>query len=271
MKQTRSQTFIHLALTVLTLGPLSAQDFTSVTFESHDIQEQETMRGQMHFRDNMLRIDGAAGSQSGHYSMIFRGDRDLLWFLVHDTRQYIEMNQQTMEQMSNQISAILAQFQEQLEILPPEERDALAAMLKGRIPEPDTATTSAPEIRRTEKRKEISGYPCVRYDVYQDGARMAEVWATSRSTIPGAENLNAVFQGLADLYRSLTEGFAQFQTGFNFNMLAELDGFPIRILNFEDGQLRNKMLIQEISSGSGVTDLFERPSDYTEEKMGFPR
>ena len=98
-----------LALGLVTLSPRAAQNFTSVTFESQDLLEEATVLGQMHFRDDKLRIDGAAGSQSGDYSMVFRGDQDLLWFLMHPQRQYIAMDQHTMEQMSKQIAALLIQ------------------------------------------------------------------------------------------------------------------------------------------------------------------
>jgi len=263
--------FMLLGLGLATLSPLTAQKFTSVTFESQDLVEKATLSGQMHFRDDKLRIDGAAGSQSGDYSMIFRGDPDLLWFLMHDQRQYIEMDRQTMAQMSQQISAMLAEFEEQLKSRPEEERESLRAMMKGRLPELNAGGTSPPEIRITEEEEEISGYPCVRNDVYQEGEKMAEVWTTSRSRVPGAEDLSDVFQKLADFYRNLTQGFAQFQTGLNFNILASLDGFPIRVLNYQDGQLRNRMLIQEVSQGSSSADPFEVPPDYKEEKIGLPR
>jgi Asp-tRNA(Asn)/Glu-tRNA(Gln) amidotransferase C subunit len=221
----------------------------------------------MHFQDQVLRIDGGSGPQPANHSLIYRGDRQLLWILQHDKRRYTELTRETVEQISNQVSTMMAQMEEQLKSLPPEQREAMARIMKGRMPMPDAAPTSPPEIRKTGETADISGFPCTRYDVYQDGEKRAEVWATPRSRIPGAENLSAVFESLAEFYRSLTKGFAQFQTGLDFNVLAGLDGFPIRMLSYEDGELESEMLIKEVSQGSGASDLFERPVNYKEEKL----
>lgn len=252
--------------------PVLAQSVTSVTFQNRDLEDQETMNGKMHFTANVLRIDGEQDRQSGSFSLIFRGDRQLIWFLQHDERKYIEMDQETLDQMSTQISGVLAQMEEQLKNLPPEQRERVRQMMKGRMPDMEEAQPSAPpEIRATGESREISGYACRHYDVFQDGSKVAEVWATSQSNVAGAENLSSVFEQLAEFYKNLTRNFAQFQTGFDFNVLADLDGFPIQMQNFEDGQLKSEMLIQEIVETTDSGTLFEKPVGYQEQKMSFPR
>lgn len=269
MKHKRHSALVLLLILTFLASPILAQTVTSVTFQNRDLEDQETSKGQMYFRENVLRIDGESGKQSRPFSMIFRGDRQLMWILQPDERKYIQMDKETIDQMSNQLSGVLAQMEEQMKKLPPEQREAFKRMMKGRIPNLEQAEPAPPpDIRATGESREISGYSCRGYDVFQNGNKVLEVWATSRSNVPGADNLNSVFDQLAEFYKSLTSNFAQFQTGFNFNVLAELDGFPIQMRNFQDGQAKSEMQIQSISESPGSDDLFEVPPGYKEQKLG---
>jgi hypothetical protein len=70
--------------------------------------------------------------------------------LDRGTNEYREMDQQTLNQVSQQLTGAMAQLQAQLQNLPPEQRARIEQMMKGRGPAPGGAAP-APKTTYTPK------------------------------------------------------------------------------------------------------------------------
>ncbi len=254
---------LPLTFFVLACGSLWAAEATVVSYESRDLADNEKQAGTMYFADDRLKIVSAATERGPQPEMIYRGDRKLVWIVDHGRKNYIQMDEETMERMARQFSGVYAQLEKQLAQLPPDQRAQAERMLKGRLPQPPEQEQPRGELTNTGERREINGYPCVKYEFHLNGVKDSELWVTRSSSLnfsAMAELLRSMGEFYSGLTRSLPQGSQS--VDFDFQALSGLDGFPILIRNYDGDRATNETQIRQIREESVAGDFFEPPSGY---------
>lgn len=185
---------------------------------------------------------GETSSFEGKNDVIFRGDKNVLWNIQHRNQSYTELNEESFDQVGQQMNEAMKNLEEQMANAPPEQRAMIEGMMKKMMPAQD-AVNRQPEpsdVRKTGETQTIDGHPCTKYEVYRGGALSSEVWATSWQHAGVAKSTFDVFSNLADFYEGMLSamGTGPKMGGAReapFRDFESIDGYPILIRKMEKG------------------------------------
>lgn len=261
---------IRAALSALALSLLSAGTFAGVVIE----YETKSADQGKEARKNTLWIEkDRVRAETEGSGFIFRGDKQLLWVLQEKDGRYIEMTKEQVQKMGAQVSDAMAQMQEQLKDLPPEQRKMVEQMMAGKIqaggeqknPEPRT-------FKKTGKSETINGYPCVSYDAARGEKRDQELWVTDWKKI---DLTAADLKGLADMGAFMKDMMGpmakQMENGFiqNYSETDKGDGIPgvpVRTITFSQ-RGDTIMEMKKIARASIPADRFDLPAGLKKASM----
>jgi len=134
-------------------------------------------KGTMWLEKDRLRMD------MGEQAAIYRADKQVLWVLREKAGTYFEMTKEQMKHAGEQVSSAMAQAQEQLKDMPPEQRKMVEQMMAGKMggqgAEGGGAQKEEPRtLARTGKTETINSYPCVSYESTRGTRIEEEIWVT---------------------------------------------------------------------------------------------
>lgn len=259
----------RLVCTAAILSTFLCQTFAGVVVEmvSKDLRSnRQNPPDKAYAQGGMLRIEpyqegGAA------IAMIFRDDALLI--LNHQDKSYFRMDQQTVAQLSSQISEAMQQMQEQLKNLPPEQRALMEQMLKGRMPDGMSMGGSAqgPALRIEPAGSErVEQYSCEMYEVYRGQEKTQEICVVSVNQLGALGQVMDSFRTMARFTKKLVEstrmGTLANMTHHPFQILDEIEGFPVLTRHFENGQPTHEVLFRSATEQNLGDDLFSVPIGY---------
>ncbi len=172
-------------------------------------------------------------------SFIYRADLETLWKLDHEARYYIEINRNTLVELTRHMRAARRRMEAALEHMDDEQREALEGMMRDRAPDIDRERTR--RVRRTDEWKTINGHRCVRYEVIADDTVLRELWVTPWDELGMEADEFRVLKKMADfqkeMARAVEEGpLAQRVEEEIFTDFEAVDGFPILVRYYENDE-----------------------------------
>ena len=204
------------------------------------------------------------GKDEAHARMIFRGDKNLMWFVNDDKKSYQQMDEATIDRLAAQMAEARAQMKARLAQMPPERRAEAEAMMK-RF---DTGRPSASKVeyRRIGATKLIGGHLCTEYDSYYDKDLQAHLWVAPYAALNVSPSDAAVFKKMGEFFGKLTGamGGAQKQ---DYVPLHELNGIPLLTQDVDDGKLTAETLVESVSRAPIAASTFAVPAGYRMEAM----
>ena len=241
-----------------------------VEMVSRDLRSnQESPPDKTYVQGAMLRIEPHQEGGAAATAMIFRDNALLI--LNSQERSYYRMDEQTMTRLGSQISAAMQQMQEQLANLPPEQRAMMEEMMKGRMPEGmSMGGAGQPPALRVEPAgsERVGPYSCDKYAVYQGQNKTQEICVVPDSQIGALGEVMETFRAMARFTRKLVESTPQGplsnMTQNPFQVLDEIEGFPVLTRQFENGQPTHETLFKSASEQDLSDDLFSVPNGYRE-------
>ncbi len=226
----------------------------------------------------------ASGGSGGNGKMIFRGDKGKNGEVVivdDDKKEIYVMNDKTIEAMAGQVGAVAGAVAEALKNLPKEQREAIekaqkqgAAGMAG-MGAGAMKPRTKPEVKKTSDHGDKGGYPCVKYEVLQDGRKIREIWTTDWDNIDGGDEAREAFKGLGAFFEAFWKAIPQMPGGDPFggqNPFEEMNfekGFPVVVFGFgEDGDLEDESWLKGTRRQRIDPDAFEPPSGYKRMSLG---
>jgi hypothetical protein len=198
--------------------------------------------------------------------MIFDGGAGVMRTIDDQAKTYTEITKADVERLSAQMSGAMAQMQEQLKNLPPEQRARMEAMLQGR-----GAAMNAIAGPPTEYKKvgtdTVGRWKCDKYEGTKNGEKTSEVCTVDPSAIgftPGdfevtkqmAEFFSKMMpQGMESLFRVGTAS----ANGFS--------GLPVRMVSFSKGAPSSVTEMTEVGRQNFADSVFAVPAGYTKREM----
>jgi len=266
------RSMLFTAMLVLASTAIAAPDVV-VTVEKKDLAaDPPAVETQMiYMAPDKLTAEGADG-HGGKISMVYRGDRDLIWTIDHASKSYVEMDRATMTQMSAQLDAALQQMQSQLAQMPEDQRKVVEQMMKDKMG--DTAKKKpVVAIQPTDTKQTIAGKACKRWDVQVDGVKTAELWGASWKDAGVDKESFAAFHDLAAFMQSLMDSSpvlanAVAGEGGMFQGLDKVDVCPVLIRSFADGKPVEETLFKSVQPGKVEASRFEVPHGYEKKTLG---
>jgi hypothetical protein len=195
---------------------------------------------------NRLRVDSDDGKS---VMFLTDGGRNRMVMLDKAKNQYQEIDEETMKQMGQQMSAAMAQMQAAMKNMPPDQRAMMEKMMKGKMPQ---AAAAAPKTVYTAKGSgSVNGFSCTKYEGDLSGVKESEVCAALPAQIKLTPADLQIFEKMKQFSSSLLSALANspvhisVPSGYGFE--EGYEGFPIQKIDFENGQATKRSELKSIT------------------------
>lgn len=232
-------------------------------------------RTEMPPRNNAMMVEGnklkmtmdATGNQQS--TVIYRGDREEILLINNLDHTWRSMDKATMSNLGQQMNPAMEQMQKQmqeaLKNMPPERRAMMEKMLASQGIGPGVMGQKADiQIKKTAETQTINGYPCVKYETWQDGDKRAEHWVTDWKRVPGSQEAKGVFLDMAAFSQEVWEGAFKGKGGpaSYFESMGKMDGYPVLTRIFSGGVLVTESRLTGVEEQQVPVQEFEPPQGY---------
>ena len=272
-------------LVILTVSPLTAGVVFQVETTYHS-GSPGAESSEMSVEKPNLKMEIQSGSSGSQIKddVIFNGDRRQMVVVNHRDKSYMVIDGKFATKMGGQLEQAQKELEKRMAGLDPKQREMMEKMLKGRMGSMAGGAAaggtapkrSSSEYRRTGERAARKGYPCVRYDVLRDGAKVREMWVTDWDNIKGGRDVVDSFKEMASFYGELMDSFSGSSgapgffkaSGNPVEMFTGVDGFPVVTRSFEGGELESETVLESVTERDLDPDAFEPPKGYRLRTMG---
>lgn len=250
-----------------------------VLFEMDHVNKsaEERNKSKAAVQGNKLKMDFYEGGNKLENSMIYRGDKDLMIMVDHGDKSYMIMDKKTMNKLSEKLSSAMAQMEEAMKNVPPEQREMMRKMMKDKMPGMGNTRYVEPVLKKSGSGT-VNGYKCTKYDVYKGDRKVRQHCITDWSNIKGGEEISSVMLEMSEFTDDMTKTFAnssgpsgssmQFERNV-FNQLKEMNGFPVRTTEYDNGSVESESVFNSSKTTSVDASVFEAPSGYKRQNIEF--
>jgi hypothetical protein len=169
------------------------------------------------------------------------------------------------EDIGAQISDAMKEMEAQLAALPPEQRAMIEQMMKEQMGGMGMATAMPVlEIRQLGSGSWQS-YDCSLAEMLEDGVKIQEICSVDFDDVDGTGDLRDSYLRMGDLLSKLFDAIPFGGMGLDnpMEMLDELDGFPVRAVEFENGKAIRETILESSRDEAIDAEIFELPADYS--------
>jgi hypothetical protein len=255
------------ALALLT-GGATADYVLTMEIKHMDSDPPRVEEGQILMTKDMLKTSDPEHSAT----MIFSSKEQAVYIIEDEKKQYMVMDKESMAKAGGAMAEAMKQAEEALAALPEDQRKMAEKMMKQQMGQamssPGAAEAPEQKIRKTDEKKTIDGKPCQRYDLLEDGAKTAEIWATDWSNVDMGKGDFAVFvefgRFMREMMASIPFGQGNKSMGF-LQVFDEIDGCPIHVRNFENETVSMESTVKSIEKTSLDASSFAVPDGYAKQ------
>jgi hypothetical protein len=266
-----------LAASAVPSAPLAGQS-TGVVVELTSIDHRESPE-----RTDVSRLQIADGNVAMEVdaeatgTMIFRGSERTMIAIDHERRTYIEFDERTLEGLAAQMNAAMAQMEQMLANMPPEQRAMMERMMdQGGIPGmelPGMIDLPEIEVRDTGRSETQAGYSTRVWEVYEDGALARRVWIAPWSEVEGGAEARDAMAGMVEFFDSFLESLPQMSGNESmmrnpFRYLDMGEGMPVLTHELgDDGSVEQESSVSSVARGRIPGSTFLPPEGYTRQEL----
>jgi hypothetical protein len=226
-----------------------------------------TQTNQVQIDGNHMRVEsvGAAGEKQ---AFIFDGAKQVMWVINNDKKTYNEMTKADLDRLGGQMTDAMAQMQEQLKNLPPEQRAMVEKMMQGRGMG-GRATQAAKTEYRPAGTDKVGKWTCNKYEGYQNNQKTSEVCTVEPAALGFAASDFDVARQLGEFMSKLMPQNAD--RVFSIGNAAEqgFSGVPVRRVAGA-GQSQTTVEITDASRQTFAASTFEVPAGFEKVAFGGP-
>lgn len=235
-------------------------------------------------QDGRLRLDTLDGTGNVSMSMIFR-DGEMLQ-VGHVDRGFTRINEKTFAEIASttgmaasnmagasaQVADAMKQMNEQLENLPPEQRQMMEQMIKQNMPQLAQIPGMGAEPPRIEVEElgqgEWKSYSCTRYRVQLDANNHHELCAADIDQIEGGSEVREAFDAVQAFHQKMMEALPQLPFGNPLAqmpaIMARIEGFPVYRKEYNQGHLLGERYLTLDEVRNLNDSVFAVPEGYQE-------
>ena len=211
--------------------------------------------------------------QNGQGRFVDSGGRTTLikdgtMYVIDDSdKSYIAFDKATMEKLAVKINAAMAQMQEQLAKLPPEQRAQMEAMLPNMGGGDKKWVVEAVDTGKSDK---VDGRACRVWDVKRNGELDDQLCVVPYSALPGKENFQAMFANFAKVFEEMAKSVPMLSGMMTneFAAQAKVGGFPVRTRGYENGKLGDtEHNVRVWREEAMAATMFDVPAGYKQKQM----
>ena len=197
-----------------------------------------------------LRVNTMGKDVNRSFIFLTDGGRDRMVMLDKNRNEYRETDQQTVNQMSEQMKGVMAQMQEKMKNMTPEQRDMIEKMMKGKMGQ--MAARGAEPVRTVytaQGRGSVNGFSCTRYQGMRGTEKVAELCAATPSDLKFSASDFQVFDKMKEFMASMQSAVTNSLGVANFRSMTDpgYEGFPIESTNYSGGKIESKSELKSLA------------------------
>ncbi|MGI9220158.1 MAG: DUF4412 domain-containing protein [Woeseiaceae bacterium] len=256
------KTFTSCSLLALSLSASAGVEMQLLT---KDTAGEMTESVTLYAQDGRIRMEDIGNSSGQEMSMIFVGQEFIV--VDHSDKSYIIMDEAMVAEMGAKVNDAMAQIRAQLADMPPEQRAMMEQMLEQQMGAMmDTAAESIPtRIEETGSGNWQSG-DCTEYAVFVGDTKAQDICAAPLRDIEGAEEAMEAFRGMAKFIKSMADAMpgalGEAMAENPMGLMEEIDGFPVRTVDYVDGQKHSETTLESVQEKGLDAALFDVPDGY---------
>jgi Domain of unknown function (DUF4412) len=210
-----------------------------------------------------------ASSTGRKQAVVFDGAAQVMRMIDDDGKTYTEMSKTDLDQMRGQMDGAMAQMQEQLKNMPPEQRARMEALMKGRGAAM-TAVAGPPTEYKKIGTDKVGKWTCDKYEGMKSGEKVSEVCTVAPSALGFTPADFEVTRQLTEFFKSMMPQAAEglFSIGSATPNTNAFSGLPVRFVSFRNGAVQTVSELTEASRQNFPDTLFQVPAGY--QKREFP-
>ena len=221
-----------------------------------------------------IRIDHEEPNKSGRGSVIYRGDQKQMIVLDHRGNSFQIMTKASMQAVNQQMQTVMKQMEAKMAQLPPEQRKLMEQMMRHQKAQAANPAAQpkppAPVVRKTATRKIIKGYPTTQYEVYQNGARVREMWVADWADVGVTRNDFRVFKEMhqfqQEAFASMNRESGRRPNDAAFDEFRQVDGLPVIVTSFKGTVKDRETTLKSVEQRAFDDTYFAPPKNYKEDR-----
>jgi len=227
---------------------------------------------QVQIEAHRMRAEMGGMRGAGNQAVIFDGTRQVMLIIDDAGKTYSEMSKGDVDALGGQMAGAMAQMQEAMKNMPPEQRAQIEAAMKGRgMPAGRAGGAAAPKVEYKKVGTDTVGkWTCDKYEGYANGQKTSELCTVD----PKALGFTA-----ADF--AITKDFTAFfekMPGMGSRQLFHIgtpeeqgfSGVPVRTVTTAGTQTVTSE-ITDVKRQSFPDSLFQAPAGYAKQDSPFGR
>lgn len=208
--------------------------------------------------------------------VIFDGSSQALILVDHGKKSYLQMDKESIAELTAKLEEAMAEMERQLESVPPAQRKMMERMMKGKMPQVDQPKIET-TVKRTGETDTVAGYEAEKVEVSISDGTSQELWVVPWSEIGGAEGIADAFTGMSSLFDDLMgalsqgpmSGFAGGKSNSGWlEKLKSLEGFPVMAKAYDEaGKLVSETMLSNLEEKDIAAAEFKAPKGYKKQKL----
>ena len=170
----------------------------------------------------------------------------------------------TEEDFNNFMQKINEKKEEILKQFPEEQREAMRQMIDQQM----GGMSNQPKTEYNKVGEEnFNGYDCEVYNGIKADEQVEKLWITPWENMKLKDEYVTVFKGMEKFFQKMADSMGDFgkmmENEFDTEMFDK--GFPVKTIEYEDGEPVSTDIIEEVSEDNLPASLFEAPKNMTRE------
>ena len=211
----------------------------------------------------------SSGPTGGKQVVMFDGGKEVLTMVDPDKKTYTQLTRADVDALGaqmagaqSQMSAAMAQMEQQLKSMPPDQRAQVEAMMKGRMGGAGTPGAAAPKIQyRKAGTATVGKWTCDKYDGFEGAQKMSEVCTVNPKALGFAASDFEVTKQLMAFFKRLMPQMANQMFSIGTPEEQGFSGVPVRQM-ITVGRRRITTEISEVSRQTFPDSLFQVPAGF---------
>ncbi len=282
---TSRNTAVWLLSCAVMVAPLEAGVVMNLRTTDYSSPAPAVEETRMVVDSGVLRMDitsprRRAGEETSprNHTLVFRdGESSSITVIDHRQKSFSVIDQESMAAFGTEMRMMMQATSMRVAALPPEQRAIVQKMLESQYgPDRGEGRPAAGTVIRTSERQTASGLPCVKYEVFQGGKKLREVWVAPPAAVRGGEPALTLLREMSDFYSTLMGSLEKVAPGLGsfrsdrspFEDLARMNGFPVLTRNFAGGRVDTEIALLSVEEQRLSAAEFELPAGYSPAAKG---
>ena len=235
------------ASAALAAAPLFAG--VRIQMEDSDVASKKVTTQVMMLDNTRFRMDA---DEKTSVMFLTDGGRNRMVILDRGRNTYQEIDQQTMDQMGQQMAGAMAQMDAAMKNMPPEQRAMMEKMMKGKMPQAGPAIVKV--VYTAKGSGTVNGFSCTKYDGMQGAQKVSEICAASPSQIKMNPGDFQVFEKMKQFTAGITDALKNSPMASSMQSVSMapsgIEGFPIQSITFRNGQPSDRVELKSAATAS---------------------